>query len=526
MMDHLINSLNDCVLVISTDGTIRTANPPALELLGYPEKELLAQPLSLLFDKDDSFFQNGRAFSDLLKKGNLTPRATRCRTNSGVTFPVTISMSVLYTALGVEKGIICLIKEMNRTDPLAELHPSSNFFKTIIDSLPDSLMILDSRNFTILAANAACLSEVGLTEDEVLGRPCHAVMHKTSNIGTPPEGGCPMLETLSAEKFSAAEQVFCRDNAVVRIVEVSTAPIFDSSGQVSYILHLSRDITARRQHEEEIRALAGRLEHSNGELQQANDDLKSFASIVSHDMRSPLVSIKGFAGELEKSCTFLQTELAGPLSVMEEDRRRQVENLFAYDIPESLQFISSSINRLDSMINSILKLSRIGYRTFEPELVDTGEIVQGILASLQHQLDSKQVSLSLDRLPTVEVDRVAIGQIFGNLLDNALKYLDPSRPGALSISAVTTDGQVTFRVQDNGRGIAVADLEKVFLLFRRVGRQDVAGEGMGLAYVKTLVRRLGGTICCESVEGSGSTFSFTMPLRVVSPENAAVAGAD
>jgi len=99
----------------------------------------------------------------------------------------------------------------------------------------------------------------------------------------------------------------------------------------------------------------------------------------------------------------------------------------------------------------------------------------------------------------------------GNLLDNAVKYLDPDRPGRIEIEAETTDGPATFHIRDNGRGIAVDDLEKVFQIFRRAGRQDISGEGMGLAYVKTLVRRQGGCIWCVSQPDEGTTFSFTIP---------------
>jgi signal transduction histidine kinase len=100
--------------------------------------------------------------------------------------------------------------------------------------------------------------------------------------------------------------------------------------------------------------------------------------------------------------------------------------------------------------------------------------------------------------------------IIGHLIDNAMKYLEPGRPGEIEVSAEPGDGEVTFHISDNGRGIAHEDLSKIYDIFRRAGRQDVAGEGMGLAYVKTLVRRLGGRIWCESVPGVGSTFSFSI----------------
>ena len=102
-------------------------------------------------------------------------------------------------------------------------------------------------------------------------------------------------------------------------------------------------------------------------------------------------------------------------------------------------------------------------------------------------------------------------QIISNLLMNAIIYLDKSRPGRITVTGERNSKDTIYRIQDNGRGIALDDMPKIFELFRRAGKQDVPGEGMGLAYVRTLVRRFGGRIWCESELGEGSTFTFTIP---------------
>jgi signal transduction histidine kinase len=135
------------------------------------------------------------------------------------------------------------------------------------------------------------------------------------------------------------------------------------------------------------------------------------------------------------------------------------------------------------------------------------------LNSLAHQIDMHKAEVTVGPLPDIIIDKTAAEQIFGNLLDNALKYLEPARPGKIDVTAEQNTGEIQFTVRDNGRGIAKEDTQKVFELFRRVGRQDVPGEGMGLTYVKTLVRRLSGRIWCESELGVGSAFSFTLPAR-------------
>jgi signal transduction histidine kinase len=166
---------------------------------------------------------------------------------------------------------------------------------------------------------------------------------------------------------------------------------------------------------------------------------------------------------------------------------------------------------MDSLINGILKLSRVGLQEIKPEAVDTGELTRSIMRYLAHQIEERNTVISIGPLPEVYADRASMEQIFGNLLDNAVKFLDADRPGRIWIEAETTPYFAVFHIRDNGRGIAEADLEKIFEIFRRAGRQDVPGEGVGLAYVKTLVKRQGGRIWCASRIGEGSTFSFSIP---------------
>jgi len=116
-------------------------------------------------------------------------------------------------------------------------------------------------------------------------------------------------------------------------------------------------------------------------------------------------------------------------------------------------------------------------------------------------------------LPQVVADRTSMEQITGNILSNAVKYLDSSRPGRIEVTAQANGAETTFCIRDNGRGIAAEDMGKVFAPFRRAGKQDTQGEGMGLAYVQTLLRRHGGLISCESELGKGTTFTFTISTR-------------
>lgn len=255
------------------------------------------------------------------------------------------------------------------------------------------------------------------------------------------------------------------------------------------------------------------------ELTAANEEIQKFAYIVSHDLRSPLVNIMGFTSELEQ----LKSELFGnrgadasalgngadpaPRTSNGSMSAAQLEG----DFSEALGFIKASITKMDRLINAILTISREGNRKLQAERIDMNELFTGITASAAHQSQEAEVSVELGALPTIVSDRLALEQIFSNLVDNALKYLRDDEKGRVQVKGANHGGKVKIEVKDNGRGIAPRDQERVFELFRRAGAQDKPGEGMGLAHVRALVRRLGGSISVESTPGQGSTFSVTLP---------------
>jgi signal transduction histidine kinase len=166
---------------------------------------------------------------------------------------------------------------------------------------------------------------------------------------------------------------------------------------------------------------------------------------------------------------------------------------------------------MNELINAILKLSRLGRQELKTELIQVQTVVQSVLKDLHHVIETCGIKVKVGPLPEIVVDRNSLLMIFGNILDNAVKYLKPGVPGEIEIIAETNSEGTTFAIRDNGRGIPNDEISKVFEMFRRIGKQDVPGEGVGLACVKTLVRRHGGRIWCKSEPGVGSTFSFSIP---------------
>lgn len=247
-------------------------------------------------------------------------------------------------------------------------------------------------------------------------------------------------------------------------------------------------------------------------LTRANDEIQRFAYIVSHDLRAPLVNIMGFTSELETGTATLKTYFGADQPTEEQtlEARRAAEE----EIPEAVHFIRASTNKMDGLIGAILKLSREGRRELKRERVDLDTLVTTATSSLQHQLDTAEAKIEIpEQLPSVVADRLALEQVFGNLLENAVKYLTDERPGLIEITGEESGGRVRIKIRDNGRGIEEKDQERIFELFRRAGRQDRVGEGVGLAHVRALTRRMGGDVTVVSTFGEGTTFTVDLPKK-------------
>ncbi len=270
--------------------------------------------------------------------------------------------------------------------------------------------------------------------------------------------------------------------------------------------------------------LEATVDERTADLREANNEIQRFAYIVSHDLRSPLVNIMGFTSELEelRGDIFRRISALGratvsapapPLvgadtePVLEGDDRQLSE-----DFAEALGFIKSSIAKMDRLISAILNLTREGRREFEPVKIDTRELIEAIVTTVAHQASEAQAEIRIEPLPEIVSDRLALEQIFSNLIDNALKYLKPGVPGDISVRGRTKLGFAIFEIADNGRGIDPKDHQRIFDLFRRAGPQDKPGQGIGLAHVRALVRRLGGTMSVQSELNHGSTFTITLPI--------------
>jgi signal transduction histidine kinase len=285
----------------------------------------------------------------------------------------------------------------------------------------------------------------------------------------------------------------------------------------------ARDVAEARLRDSNLN-LEATVDERTADLREANEEIQRFAYIVSHDLRSPLVNIMGFTSELEelrgdifrRIAALARARDSAPLVPAGADDLEPpldgADKQLSQDFAEALGFIKSSIGKMDRLITAILNLTREGRREFQPVKIDTRELIEGIVSTVAHQAAEAEAQIRIEPLPDIVSDRLAMEQIFSNLIDNALKYLKPGVPGDIAIRARTKLGFAIFEIADNGRGIDPKDHQRIFDLFRRAGTQDKPGQGIGLAHVRALVRRLGGTMSVSSELSSGSTFTITLPI--------------
>lgn len=397
--------------------------------------------------------------------------------------PQTLAFAVAGTTfLILFIGMLAIAIDQHRIQ--GELAASEGRFRAAIEAVRGVLWTNDAEG-RMVGPQPGWAAITGQTPEEYSGFGWANAVH--------PDDAAPSVaawnETVAARKTFVFEHRVRSKDGGYRHYAIRAVPVLNRDGSIREWVGVHTDITAQREAEAELR--------------ESNEEIQRYAYIVSHDLRSPLVNIMGFTSELAETRTELRTILAGHPDAERIDS----------DLGEALGFIGAAVTRMERLIAAILKLSREGRRRFEPEPLDMSAVLARLADATQHQAGSQNAVVSVaPGLPVIVADRLAIEQIFGNLLDNALKYLDPARPGRITVTAQPMGTErVRFAVADNGRGIARHDHDRVFELFRRSGTQDRPGEGIGLAHVKALVRALGGRIDLDSEPGRGSTFTVTLP---------------
>ncbi len=428
----------------------------------------------------------------------------------------------------------------------AELEKANMFLSNVQSSIGSALVVIDPQN-NIISWNPASEKLWGLPRSQAEGRDVFSALP----LEDPESFHSAVREVRETLQPVSLRELGLKDHrgepAAAGWGNGSLVPMVGPLGELRGIVILVDDVTERIHARRELAVRAEQIAETNSTLKRLNSDMEQFVYAASHDLRSPLVNMHGLTKKLNK--TFEQvrerlngngrsaTRLSSTLRLRPEGSSSQADaedsaepselrNLLDHDIPRLLLRINRSISKFGSIIDGLLRYSRTGREEYHRIEIDMALEVARAIELYAATVEEKGVQIYVDDLPPAFGDPDAINKVLANLIENALKYLDPDRDGELVVEGrEQDDGMCAYFIRDNGVGIREGDLERVFKIFERVDSGNEKGEGLGLAIVKRIVERHGGEISVESRWNEGTTFWFTLPAARAD-EPRAIARAD
>lgn len=378
------------------------------------------------------------------------------------------------TGQPVQMSGICIdITERKHVEK--SLVESEQRYRGLIEGVPDYVLV--HRNGKVLFVNPAAIEVMGYQDKDLVGSDILDYIAPESHE----------LVVAMVAKRAAGEVIPPYEITIItkegerKVTEVHGSLVMYEGAPAS--LNVLSDITRRKEAEE----IQGHLLH---DLTQKNAELERFTYTVSHDLKSPLITIKGFLGYLEKDA------LAGDAKRLHEDVVR----------------IHAATSKMEEFIAALLDLSRVGRVVNPPVRVSLAFLVQDAVEALDAQVRERGVTLVIPGdLPEVYGDRVRLQQVMTNLIGNAIKFMGDQEEPRVEIGAHHTKGEEIICVRDNGIGIAPENLDKIFSVFTRLN-PAIPGAGIGLVLVKRIVEVHGGKCRVESAGlGKGCSFCFSLP---------------
>jgi PAS domain S-box-containing protein len=469
------------------DGTIIDANDAFLGMTGYSREDLETGRIGWEQITPPEFrSRDQEAVKELRLTGkNKVPFEKEYYRKDGTRLPVLIAGATLDEQRTQGVAFVLDISEKKKADETIE--SSRAFLDMIIDMSPFSMWISD-KNGTVTRVNRSLCDAIHLTPGDIIGK-----YNVLSDMNLEKQGVLPAVRAVFSERRPARFSIPWKSADAGDVdfsggrdmyIDASLFPILDARGELTHVVCQWVDITERRLIEQQREKLIQHLEQKNAELER-------FTYTVSHDLKSPLITIKGFAGLLEDD-----VRMSDPVRLRNDARR-----------------VVNAAEKMQDLLSDLLELSRVGKVLSPPARVPFGKITREAVELLEGPLKERgaRVEISPD-LPDVNGDHVRIREVMVNLIENAIKY-SGNRPDPVIRIGVDRGGdEPIFFVQDNGIGIDPRYLERIFQLFEKLD-PAIPGTGIGLPIVKQIIEMHGGRIWVESEgPGKGTTFRFTLPV--------------
>lgn len=474
----IVESSNDAIIGHTPEGAIASWNQGAENLYGYSASEVVGRPRSILVPPGQPDEIPG--ILERLQRGERIPLYETVRMRKdGRRVDVSMTISPVKDANETIVGASAITRD------ITERKKAEERFQKAFNANPEPVTIATISEGHYIDVNESFLRVTGYAREEVIGRTSLEL-----NFWERPEDRSKLVEMLTKQDSVRDLEIRFLTKSGERRTALDSAEVIEVAGQ-KCILTIFKDITEQKllekQRQQAQEALAQRAE----ELARSNAELEQFAYVASHDLQEPLRMVASYTQLLAKR---YQDKL-------DSDAR----DFIAYAVDGAI--------RMQTLITDLLNFSRLGTRgkSFQP--ADGDAILERTLAALKLAISEGGAVVTRDPLPTVMGDELQLGQLFQNLLANAIKFRSDT-PSHVHLSAARDANAWKFSVRDNGIGIAPEYAERIFMIFQQLhSKGEYPGTGIGLAICKKIVERHGGRIWVESQPGKGATFFFTIPDR-------------
>ncbi|HSS19054.1 MAG TPA: PAS domain S-box protein [Pyrinomonadaceae bacterium] len=489
----IVESSDDAIVSKDLDGVINSWNAGSERIFGYPADEAIGKSIMMLIPADR---QNEEV--EIVKKLRRGERIEHFETvrvrKDGQPINVSLTISPIKNPQGQVIGASKIARDITESKRAEEaLRRALDFDETVMSSMGEGLYTVDLES-RVTFMNPAAQEMFGWTLDEILGRRIHEVVHHSHRDGAPfPAEECAGLRVLrEGQGLSNYEDVFIRKDGTFFDVIYSSSPL-RSDGRTTGLAVVFRDISERKQAEEERERLLAAEQDARAEAERANRLKDEFLATLSHELRNPLNVVIGYA----------------------EILRRSGENQKPEFIMKAAETIRRNAVAQAQLVSDLLDLSRLqmGKLSLNRQPVSLSTIISDAIETVRSEAAAKSITLQVDLdadIVVVEGDPIRLGQIAWNLLNNAIKFTPAE--GTVRIALSQESGSAKVTIADSGQGISAEFLPYVFEMFRQADASSArrqGGMGIGLALVKQLAELHGGRVAAES-EGTGQGASFTV----------------
>jgi len=480
---QMVHNVKDyAIFMLDPEGHVQSWNEGIERIKGYRDEEIIGKHISIFYTEEDQ--KNGVPEYNLKmaeKLGRYESEGVRIK-KDGTSFWADVIYTPMYDDNKKLTGYSKITRDITKQKMVAdELVRLNNFLDSVLENIPNMIFVKDARDLRFVRFNK--------TGETLLGYPKETFIDKNDYDFFPKE---------QADFFTTKDREVLSQNDIIDIAEelintksgqrwlhTKKIPIIGLNGKAQYLLGISEDITEMREARMDIEKKTKELERSNSELEQ-------FAYIASHDLQEPLRTINSY------------------VQLLAERYKDKLDK----DANELIDFVVDGSQRMRMLINSLLEYSRVN-KVKPFEWIYPEKIINGVLHGMKDQVIESGATIEYHSLPKIFGDSVLIGQLFQNLIGNAIKFRDDKKP-EIKISGITKENEYLFSVEDNGIGIKSEYANKIFVIFQRLNSRDkYPGTGIGLSICKKIVERHGGEIWVEPRPGGGSIFYFTIKTTLL-----------